>query len=116
MTNVPSGFASNEERGWVLFAHFGGVLLLFVAPLIALKVKGDQSATIMTHASRALNFQITWNLALVIALIIRVCSLDVLWFLPFLVWLFIAANCVIAGLRANEARSYDYPFTLDLVK
>ena len=116
MTNSPSGYASQEERGWVLFAHFGGILLLFVAPLIALRVKGDQSPTIMAHATRALNFQITWGLALVIAFIIRVCTLDVLWFLPFLVWLFIAANCVIGGLRANEARSYNYPFTLELVK
>jgi uncharacterized protein len=116
MTNVPSGYASNEERGWVLFAHLGGALLLFVAPLIALRVKGDQSPTIVSHATRALNFQITWSLGLVIAFIIAQCSLGFLGFLPFVVWLFIAVNCVIGGIRANEARLYTYPFTLDLVK
>jgi len=112
----PSGFESQEERSWVLFAHFGGILLLFVAPLIALRVKGDQSQTITQHATRALNFQITWNLGLVLAFNIRVCSFDLLWFLPVAVWLFIAANCVIGGLRANEGRTYTYPFTLELVK
>jgi len=40
----------------------------------------------------------------------------VLWFLPLAVWLFIAACCVIGGLRANDGRSYTYPFSLDLVK
>lgn len=117
MTNPPpSGYASNEERGWVLFAHFGGIALLFIAPLVALRVKGDQSATIMTHATRALNFQITWCLALMIALVIRICSFGFLGFLPLLVWLFIAVNCVIAGLRANEGRPYTYPLSLELVK
>ena len=111
-----SGFTSPEERAWVLFAHFGGIVLLFVAPLIALQVKGEQSPTIMQHATKALNFQITWNLGLVVALIIRVCSLGLLWFLPLAVWLFIAACCVIGGLRANDGRSYTYPFSLDLVK
>jgi uncharacterized Tic20 family protein len=116
MSNVPSGFASSEERGWVLFAHFGGIVLFFVAPLVALKVKGDQSRTILDHATRALNFQITWGLAFVIAFIIRVCTFDVLSFLPFAVWLFIAVCCVIAGLRANDGRSYAYPLSLDLVR
>jgi uncharacterized Tic20 family protein len=111
-----SGFTSQEERGWVLFAHLGGIVFLFLAPLVALNVKGDQSPTIMQHATRALNFQITWNLGLVVALIIRVCSLDILWFLPFLVWLFIAACCVIGGLRASEGRTFSYPFSLELVR
>ena len=116
MTAPPSGFASNEERNWVLFAHYGGIVLLFIAPMIALQVKGDQSPRILAHATRALNFQITWCLALVVAFIIRICSFELLWFLPLLVWLFIAANCVIGGLRANEGRDYQYPFALQVVQ
>lgn len=116
MSAAQSSYASNEERGWVLFAHFGGIVLFFVAPLIALQVKRDQSPTVVSHAIRALNFQITWGVAFVIAFIVRVCSFDLLWFLPIVVWLFLAANCVIGGLRANDGRLYQYPFSLQLVQ
>ncbi len=102
MSDAPSGYASQEERGMGAFRPLRRRLLFFVAPLIALKVQGDQSPIVLTHATKALNFQITWGLVFVIAFIIRLCSLGVLWFLPILVWLFIAANCVIGGLRANE--------------
>jgi uncharacterized Tic20 family protein len=116
MTAPPPGFASNEERSWVLFAHFGGIVLLFIAPMIALQVKGDQSPRILAHATRALNFQITWGLGLVVAFILEICTFHLLWFAPLLVWLFIAANCVIGGLRANEGRDYTYPWTLQIVQ
>ena len=48
----PPGYANSEEKTWALVAHFGGAAGMFVlgavfgwvAPLIALLAKGNQSA------------------------------------------------------------------------
>lgn len=87
----------------------------FVAPLVAMLVKGNESATVRAHAVEALNFQITWNVVWVIAWIIGMCT-NVLFFLPVLVWLFIAVMCVLAGLKANEGQPWTYPVKVVLVK
>ena len=72
-TPVP-GYANSDEKTWALIAHFGGIIVGFVAPLVALLVKGNESPTVRAHAIEALNFQITWNVALIVTWIISICS------------------------------------------
>src|SRR5207245_2092592 len=38
---APAGYANNDEKTWALIAHFGGIVVGFIAPLVALLVKGN---------------------------------------------------------------------------
>jgi uncharacterized Tic20 family protein len=119
---APVGFANNDEKTWALVAHFGGAAGAFIgtgcagwiAPLIALLAKGNESPTVRQHAVASLNFQIPIAIAAVIGWI-TVCI-----FIGFFIW--IAAMIVgiifgvLAGIKAGEGQFYKYPFSLPLVK
>jgi uncharacterized protein len=112
----PVGYANNDEKTWALIAHFGGIVVGFIAPLVALLVKGNESPTVRAHAVEALNFQITWGVVLIITVILGICTLGILSFLPFIAWIVIVVFCILAGMKANEGQLYTYPMTLRLVK
>jgi uncharacterized Tic20 family protein len=112
----PPGYANSDEKMWALLAHFGGALLSFIAPLIALLAKGNESPTVKAHATEALNFQITWGIASIIAWIVAACTLFILFFLPLLTWLVIIVFSIIGGLKANEGQLYHYPMTVRILK
>ena len=112
----PTGFTTTDEKTWALIAHFGGILVGFIAPLVALLVKGSESPAVRAHAVEALNFQITWGIATVAASVIAVCSFGLLFFLPMLTWLVVIVFSILAGLKANEGELYRYPMTWRLVK
>src|SRR4029453_6922917 len=82
----PAGYVNNDEKTWVLIAHFGGILVGFIAPLVTLLAKGNESPTVRAHSVEALNFQITWGIATVIASILAVCTFGILFFPPLLTW------------------------------
>jgi uncharacterized Tic20 family protein len=113
---APVGYANNDEKTWALIAHFGGIIVGFIAPLVALLAKGNESPTVRAHAVEALNFQITWCVATIVAGILGVCSFGVLFFLPILTWVVIVVFSIIAGMKANEGELYHYPMTVRLVK
>ena len=117
---APVGYANSEDKTWALIAHFGGIIVGFIAPLVAMLVRGNESPTVRAHAVEALNFQITWNAALVLSWIIAVCTsfftFGLLFILPFACGIVIVIFCIIAGLKANDGQLYQYPVTLRLVK
>jgi uncharacterized Tic20 family protein len=106
----------------VLVSHFGGAAgaLLggggcgWIAPLIALVAKGNESPLVRANAIAALNFQIP------IAIVAFVGWVTACFLIGF--FIFIAAMVVgtifgiIAGLKANDGLPYRYPFSLSLVK
>jgi uncharacterized Tic20 family protein len=113
---APGPYATNDDKTWILIAHFGGIIVGFIAPLVALLAKGDQSPAVRAHAVEALNFQITWCVATVIAYVLAVCTFGFLFFLPMLTWAVIIIFSIIGGLQANEGKLYHYPVTVRLVK
>lgn len=110
------GYANSDEKTWALISHFGGIIVGFIAPLVALLVKGNESPTVRAHAVEALNFQITWGVATIIAWILGICTFGILLFLPLITWAVIVVFSIIAGLKANEGQLYTYPVTVRLVK
>ena len=68
------------------------------------------------HAVEALNFQITWGIATVIASIVAVCTFGILFFLPMVTWVVVIVFAIIAGMKANEGVLYHYPMTWRIVK
>ncbi|MGE5828055.1 MAG: DUF4870 domain-containing protein [Micromonosporaceae bacterium] len=113
---APPGYANSDEKTWALIAHFGGVIAGFIAPLVSLLAKGNESATVRAHSIAALNFQITWCIATIIASVLAVCSLGLLFFLPMITWAVIIVFSILGGLKANEGQIYKYPMTITLVK
>jgi len=112
----PVGYANNDEKTWALIAHFGGIVVGFIAPLVALLAKGNESPTVRAHAVEALNFQITWGIATIVASIVAGCTLGLLFFLPMITWAVVIIFSIIAGLKANEGVLYRYPMTWRIVK
>lgn len=111
-----AGYANNDEKTWALIAHFGGIVVGFIAPLVAMLAKGNESPTVRAHAVEALNFQITWNIIALIGVILGVCTLGILAFLPGIAWIIVIVFSIMAGLKANEGQLYHYPMTWRLVK
>jgi uncharacterized protein len=112
----PVGFANNDEKTWALIAHFGGIVVGFIAPLVVLLAKGNESPIVRAHAVEALNFQITWGIATIIASILAVCTFGILFFLPIITWVVVIVFSIIAGMKANEGVLYHYPMTWRFVK
>ena len=113
---APVGYANNDEKTWALIAHFGGILVGFIAPLIALLAKGNESPTVKAHSVEALNFQITWGVATIVASILAVCTFGILFFAPIVTWIVVIVFSIIGGMKANEGTLYHYPMTYRIVK
>jgi uncharacterized Tic20 family protein len=117
----PPGYANSDEKTWALISHFGGILFWFLAPLIALVVKGNESPTVKAHATEALNFQITWGVIAFAGWILGFCGSFIIvgaifFIVPFAAWVVIVVFGIIAGLKANEGQLYHYPMTYRILK
>jgi hypothetical protein len=124
----PAGYASGDEKTWALIAHFGGAAGMFisawlgwVAPLIALLAKGNQSPTVRAHAVAALNFQLLWSIIGAVGYIIGFCGsfliIPLVFFLaPMVSWLLGTIFGIVAGVKANEGQLYRYPLSVRFVK
>ncbi|MGN9768695.1 DUF4870 domain-containing protein [Micromonospora sp. SD12] len=118
------GYASNDDKNWALIAHFGGAvgvivgggLLGWLAPLIALMARGQQSPTARAHAVAALNFQLTWTIVGVLSWVVTLITCGVLFFVPMLVWLVPLIFGIIGGVKANEGVLYRYPMTYSFTR
>jgi uncharacterized Tic20 family protein len=113
---APVGYANSDEKTWALIAHFGGILVGFIAPLVALLAKGNESPTVKAHANEALNFQITWGIAMIVSWILFACSFGFLFFLPIIVWIVIIVFAILGGMKANNGELYRYPATFRFIK
>lgn len=89
----------------------------WVAPLIAMVAKGNVSPVVKAHAVDALNFQITWAIASIIAVCLGVCGSFLilplfLLFVPLVPIIF----GIIAGVKASNNEPYRYPMTIRFIK
>ena len=105
---------TSDETMWSMLGHLGGIVIGFIAPLIVMLTKGNESPYTRYHSVEALNFQILiaigWAVALVTSFL----------FIGFLLYpVLIIGNiifCVLAGMAANKGETYRYPVSLRLVK
>jgi len=119
----PQGYGpGNDDKTWILVAHFGGAAGAFlgggcsgwIAPLVALLARGNQSPAVRAEAVKALNFQILWSIIAIVGWIL-VCA-----FIGFIIgpaaWAIGTIFGVIAGIKANNNEPYNYPMTVSLIK
>jgi len=116
-----------EDKQWASFAHFGGVLW-FVPSLVIFLVFKDRGALTRQESKEALNWLITYTIALAI-LSIAVSVLgailalagafplaQLLGNLPFLLYIVNVVFSIMGGIRVNGGGTYRYPFALRLIK
>ncbi len=111
---------SKEERNWAMGCHlasFAGFLIPvgnIIGPLVIWLIKKEEFPMVAEHGKEAVNFQIT------VALIGIVCAMLILIFIGLLLLPALAIYwivfTIIAAMKANEGESYQYPFTLRLIK
>lgn len=131
-TTPPSSAApSAEERQWAMFAHLsallGGLVTgwvggwgWFLGPLIIWLVKKDTMPFVDDQAKEALNFNITIAIIFVILTVLSVVTLGIglAIALPLMFIIGIAALVfiIMGAIKANEGKTYRYPFALRLIK
>jgi len=110
---------SSDERTWGSVVHASALVGLFVpfgnvlAPLVVWLIKREESEFVDANGKEALNFQITWTVLLVLALLSVLVGVGVLVApIVALAWVVLV---VLATVRASENEVYDYPLTVDLV-
>ncbi|BCJ60797.1 hypothetical protein Jiend_42190 [Micromonospora endophytica] len=106
----------------MLIAHFGGAagmligggVLGWIAPLVAMLARGNQSPAVRAHAVAALNFQLLWSIVALAGWILGCIGIGV--FIGFAAMIIGIVFGVIAGVKANEGQYYRYPMTVNMVK
>lgn len=102
-----------DDKTWATLSHVLAIPFGFLAPLIVMLVKGDQSAYVKHHAVESLNFTITVTIAAIVSGLLIIVLIGIL-LLPIV---FIGAFVlqIMATLAANRGEWYRYPLTLRLV-
>jgi uncharacterized protein len=119
--------ASAEDRTWGLVAHLGALLTLvftgflgFLAPLVVLAARGQDSAYARRHAVASLNFQLTLLVVGVTGSVLGVLGAILTLGLGLLVIVPVALAYVVfalvvmiqASLRASQGEEYRYPLSI----
>ncbi len=110
----------SEEKTWGMIAHLsalsgwvgiplGGIL----GPLVVYFVKKDESPYVRDHAKEAMNFGISMAIYAVVAALLIFVVIGLL-LLPAVIVVSIVLN-ILAALKANEGRTYKYPFTIRFI-
>ena len=114
----PVAVPSQEERNWALAAHVGTFVAAwfamgFLAPLIIMLVKGNDSAFVRRHAVESLNFQISLLIYLVVSAILALVLIG--FVLMAAVGVFALVVIILATIKAANGEDYRYPLTLRFV-
>lgn len=115
------GYAPNtDDRLWSMIAHFGGAAGSLVstgaggwiAPLIVMLAKGNQSPAVRAEAVKALNFQLLWSAVAIVGWVTFCLS----WMIVPIAMLASIIVGVIAGVRAANNEPYNYPLSYPLIR
>ena len=103
-----------DDATYASMAHWLGILLGFLGPLIVLLMQGNKSPRVRAAAVESLNFQLTLLIGYVISFVLTFLIVGLLGFLvlPLLQLIF----PIIGALAENRGESYRYPFSIRMVK
>ncbi|MFI5895531.1 DUF4870 domain-containing protein [Actinoplanes sp. NPDC051513] len=118
----PQPGGSTDDRTWILVAHFGGAAGAFlsgsvagwIAPLVALLARGNQSPHVRAEAVKALNFQILWSIVGFIGY--ATWCIGIGFLITAAAWLISIIFGVIAGVKASNNEPYNYPMSVKIIK
>jgi uncharacterized Tic20 family protein len=118
----PSGggqLVPSEDRNWALASHIGGILaayvaLGFIAPLIVLLLRGNQSPFVRRHAVESLNFHIFVAVLSVVAFVLVFVGIGIV--LLALLGLYYLIGVIMGTVAASQGREFRYPVTVRLIR
>ena len=114
----PAGAPLNdaETRQWAGLAHLGG-LLWIVTGLIIWLVFRERSGFVNQEGKKAVNFQITLLIAVVVIAILTIVLPNFLVsLLQFAAWIVSVVFSIQGYLAVQRGQAYRYPFSLELIK
>jgi uncharacterized Tic20 family protein len=110
-----------QDRTWAMLCHLSALAMFIlpfvgniVGPLVVWLLKKDEMPIVDEEGKAALNFQITWSLAMLVAFILVIVFIGI-----FLALGLVAANLVviiIAAVKTNNGEKFNYPLSLHLIK
>jgi len=111
---------SKDERTWAMLSHFSALCMFIfpfgniLTPLIIWLIKKEEMSFVEDQAKEVLNFQISMTIYLLISGILCFILIGI----PFVIGLgiFNVIITIIAGIKANDGKSYRYPINLRLIK
>ena len=111
---------SKDERTWAMLSHFSALCMFIfpfgniLVPLIIWLIKKEEMSFVEDQAKEVLNFQISMTIYLLISGILCFILIGI----PFVIGLgiFNVIITIIAGIKANDGKSYQYPISLRLIK
>ena len=114
----PPAVATADERNWALMAHLLSFVAAwfafgFLAPLIVMLTKGNQSAYIRHHAVESLNFQLTALIAGIVSGVLIFVVIGLL-LLPIVAVVYVVF-VILASIAANRGEWYRYPVTIRFI-
>jgi uncharacterized Tic20 family protein len=100
----------------LLGVPFGNVL----GPLLIWQIKKNEIPSVEIHGKAAVNFQLTVLIAVLgtfaVAIVLSLICIGYLLFpLVFAIYIAGIVFSVIAGIKANEGKEYQYPYSLKLI-
>lgn len=109
-----------EENKWAMACHLAALAGLVIplgnimGPLIVWILKREESDKVNVHGVRALNFQITFTIAMFVA------GLTMFILIGFLLMPIIGIAglifTILAAIKTSQGEDYQYPFSLELLK
>lgn len=125
----PSLQPANESqaRTWNMLCHLSalaGLIIPFgniLGPLVVWQIKKREIPSVEVHGKAAMNFQITALIAMLVggaaAFVLSFVCVGFL-LIPVVIAIALCALVfpIIAGIKANDGRDYQYPYSLKLIK
>jgi len=111
---------SKEDRTWAMLCHLSamaGFIMPFgsiLGPLIVWLIKKDDMPIVDVHGKKALNFQLTIVIAYLVSLVLAFVVVGLV-LLPIIA-IFSFVTVIIASIKANEGKAYNYPLSLNFIK
>lgn len=103
-----------REATWVPAAHWLAIFTLWVGPLIVLLTVGEHDARVRAHALEALNHQVTFAFAMLLAALLVYVGVGVVGLLVLPLWTVL--QHALAAIRSSNGHPYRYPLTLRIVR
>jgi uncharacterized Tic20 family protein len=113
---------TQDDRTWILIAHFGGAAGTFfggalagwIVPLIVMLAKGNQSPMVRAESVKALNFQLLWSIVGLVGW--ATSCIGIGFAIVGIAWLVAIIFGVIAGIKAANSEPYTYPLSVTIVR
>ena len=109
----------HEERNWAMFCHLGGLVNFIplgniIAPLVLWSMRKDESELVNREGKKALNFQISFTIYMLIAfiLVFVVIGILALVVLGLLNLIFI----IIAVVKTLNNEEFEYPMSIKFIQ